>query len=343
MRSNDIVLGFTYDIFAFTMFQEMMANELGLELGTYYHNVGSMHIYQKNFNLLDKHTFIKSVPMQRNCMCLDQYEDLVAYERLLRNANSNAYMLEKFADYNDDVKYSFEPDYLDILKYALVLWAIKRKIKNPIDRIQMANKVINEARLIDENYVDLLVNGCNMFGNDDIKIIVEGIDGAGKSTLVNALSEALAKEGIMANAQHCKKPTNNFRYFDNYFNSTMNDANVIFDRFFFTEWIYSIVMDRERFLSPRDAQELMGICMDKKFTFVFFVFDDEGLKEVCSRMDKQDYEDFASNDRAYRQNCFYETTTKLLQSKGANVIVIDNPNYDVQEQIIRIIGRDALC
>jgi thymidylate synthase len=45
MRSNDVVLGTPYDIFSFTMMQEQMALELGLELGSYVHQVGSWHLY----------------------------------------------------------------------------------------------------------------------------------------------------------------------------------------------------------------------------------------------------------------------------------------------------------
>jgi thymidylate synthase len=54
MRSNDIWLGFTNDVFQFTMLQEAMMLNLrevypDLELGHYYHNAGSMHIYDRNF------------------------------------------------------------------------------------------------------------------------------------------------------------------------------------------------------------------------------------------------------------------------------------------------------
>lgn len=48
MRSNDLWLGTLYDVFCFTALQEVMANELGLELGTYTHNVGSLHLYERN-------------------------------------------------------------------------------------------------------------------------------------------------------------------------------------------------------------------------------------------------------------------------------------------------------
>lgn len=49
MRSNDLVYGFTYDVFCFTFLQELMANELNVQVGDYYHNVASLHIYSGNF------------------------------------------------------------------------------------------------------------------------------------------------------------------------------------------------------------------------------------------------------------------------------------------------------
>lgn len=45
MRSNDAYRGLPHDIFAFTMLQEIMARSLGVELGTYKHSVGSLHLY----------------------------------------------------------------------------------------------------------------------------------------------------------------------------------------------------------------------------------------------------------------------------------------------------------
>ncbi len=51
MRSNDIVLGTTYDIFAFTMFQEFLARKLHVGLGPYTHIANSFHIYSNNYDL----------------------------------------------------------------------------------------------------------------------------------------------------------------------------------------------------------------------------------------------------------------------------------------------------
>lgn len=48
MRSNDIWLGFPYDVFAFTALQIKMAMELGVGIGTYTHVAGSLHLYERN-------------------------------------------------------------------------------------------------------------------------------------------------------------------------------------------------------------------------------------------------------------------------------------------------------
>lgn len=76
MRSNDIILGFTNDVFQFTMLQECMQVELKkvypeLDLGHYYHNAGSMHIYDRHFEMAEKiirdqHAFdLTMIPMDR--------------------------------------------------------------------------------------------------------------------------------------------------------------------------------------------------------------------------------------------------------------------------------------
>jgi len=46
MRSNDAFKGLPHDIFAFTMLQEIIARTLNIELGSYYHSAGSLHLYE---------------------------------------------------------------------------------------------------------------------------------------------------------------------------------------------------------------------------------------------------------------------------------------------------------
>ena len=53
MRSSDIILGIAYDVPAFTTMQEVLANEIGVELGEYVHTSNSLHCYERDFQMLD--------------------------------------------------------------------------------------------------------------------------------------------------------------------------------------------------------------------------------------------------------------------------------------------------
>ncbi|MBL1099506.1 thymidylate synthase [Streptomyces coffeae] len=48
MRANDLDCGLLSDVFSFTMIQEYAAIQLGLELGTYTHFIGSAHVNDRN-------------------------------------------------------------------------------------------------------------------------------------------------------------------------------------------------------------------------------------------------------------------------------------------------------
>ncbi|MBS1853316.1 MAG: thymidylate synthase [Acidobacteria bacterium] len=54
MRSNDVIWGLPHDIFCFTMLQEILARDLSVEVGTYKHAVGSLHIYDKTMDTARK-------------------------------------------------------------------------------------------------------------------------------------------------------------------------------------------------------------------------------------------------------------------------------------------------
>ena len=60
MRSSDCIFGLAYDVPAFTVFQELMANELSAKLGRkiglgdYIHTSNSLHIYQRNFEMVEE-------------------------------------------------------------------------------------------------------------------------------------------------------------------------------------------------------------------------------------------------------------------------------------------------
>lgn len=60
MRSSDLIFGLTYDVPAFTVFQELLAVQLTKELGrpiglgSYTHLSASLHVYERHFDMLQK-------------------------------------------------------------------------------------------------------------------------------------------------------------------------------------------------------------------------------------------------------------------------------------------------
>jgi thymidylate synthase len=59
MRSNDIIFGLCNDVFTFSLFQQLMLNELNsrganVKLGTYNHHAGSLHLYERHYSMAEK-------------------------------------------------------------------------------------------------------------------------------------------------------------------------------------------------------------------------------------------------------------------------------------------------
>lgn len=73
MRSNDVWFGLPYDVLFFTTLQKVIAEDLGIECGTYFHFVTSMHMYLRN-----KEDIVKAVSSTP-----ENYE-LINLTRLLR-------------------------------------------------------------------------------------------------------------------------------------------------------------------------------------------------------------------------------------------------------------------
>ena len=88
MRSNDLWFGFTYDMPFFTIVQEMMYVCLKevypvLELGTYMHNVGSLHLYEKDWDKAETCTGTTVTTMQSMSLPEMRMESIRAIPELL--------------------------------------------------------------------------------------------------------------------------------------------------------------------------------------------------------------------------------------------------------------------
>lgn len=93
MRSNDVWLGLPYDVFCFTSVQAMMAKELGVKLGEYVHNVGSLHLYEKNAVAAKEathnmHWSTQTLSHDLEPAGVHKMHDAVNMERIMRSAGS---------------------------------------------------------------------------------------------------------------------------------------------------------------------------------------------------------------------------------------------------------------
>jgi thymidylate synthase len=103
MRSNDLVWGFQYDVFFFTLIQEIIANELNVELGSYNHTATSFHVYERHFDLIEEmyETGIESVKMPKSEYLVEDIEDIA----------------NKIFDFNKTPNLTGN-DFLDVLKVS---------------------------------------------------------------------------------------------------------------------------------------------------------------------------------------------------------------------------------
>lgn len=280
MRSNDIILGFTYDVFAFTFMQELMANELGVDLGFYCHNVGSMHIYTKEFygmkiDLLKNHTFLNLGEMKKIDFDLysDEINNFIHYERGMRKSEGSQ---------DTDVHDEFEAFY----KYAFFLKYCK--IKNyPRELINLKLQELRDQGY--ENVSDILQlttkGKC-----EGKKIIIEGIDGSGKDTFIEKNYSKDEYDFI-----HFGLPSKDFNFYESYRIHILSNKNEVINRFFLSEIVYSILRDKSR-INNTNLDKLFCTSKEKNVEYKIFICEDDKQKEdLKSRMIKNNDKNLISH------------------------------------------------
>ncbi len=101
MRSNDAIWGLPYDMFLVTMFQELLAETLSVELGNYYHFANSMHLYERHFSLAEKvvkadYSAAQAMPKMTHP---EQVSTFLTYEAAIREGRDIPYPVTDLADY----------------------------------------------------------------------------------------------------------------------------------------------------------------------------------------------------------------------------------------------------
>jgi thymidylate synthase len=89
MRSNDVIWGLPYDVFLFTMIQELLAETIQVKLGEYHHIPGSLHLYERHFSLAERILrSSESSDFEMPAMaCIEEIPRFLASERELRISN----------------------------------------------------------------------------------------------------------------------------------------------------------------------------------------------------------------------------------------------------------------
>lgn len=97
MRSSDLILGIPYDLGIFTMLQEVLAFDLGVEVGTYRHTSASLHIYERNFDVAEatiKSETPPTIPPMPRMTSLPDTQKMVEFEGKCRIAETESDLVD---------------------------------------------------------------------------------------------------------------------------------------------------------------------------------------------------------------------------------------------------------
>ena len=158
-------------------------------------------------------------------------------------------------------------------------------------------------------------------------IIVEGIDGVGKTTLVNFIVEyGLEKH-------HFDYDAKNMDLYNKYM-SILNSTNFnkVLDRSFISEMVYGPVLRGKSKLQLEQYKELLLEYKKSGTTIVYLT----APKEVLLQRRQNDLEDYETIQKFYEELNFYYESIMNYSSDYINVIKIDtslNNSQEVQDKV----------
>ena len=114
-----------------------------------------------------------------------------------------------------------------------------------------------------------------------MRIILEGCDGVGKSTLAESLASTYCCDII-----HMTRWSN--KTFNTYIEKMSMD-NIIFDRCFISEYIYSHIFNRITEISDKNIETLLNVAKALNYhIFILTCDDDELVKRLKNRNNETD-------------------------------------------------------
>lgn len=109
------------------------------------------------------------------------------------------------------------------------------------------------------------------------QIIIEGVDGTGKTTLANLLKEKLAGYDVLHCTQHDPKDYN-------FYSETMRKEFCIFDRHFVGEQVYGIV---DRGESKISIEELKKLSVQSSLQRVIIIYCTRSLENIFQTLEER--------------------------------------------------------
>lgn len=312
MRSNDIVWGFTYDVFAFTTFQELIANELGVDMGEYYHNAASMHIYEKDYGHIDH---VKNI--YDELMYMTKYDKSFSYDGITIHDEKWTHLFNIEEAYRNNVTrraVDLENKALSTMGRTLWMYA---KYKDG-----GAQEVLEFIH--DENIYDLMM--LNYILRKPLKeskmVIFEGCDGSGKTTYINKI---IRKFDTKINFG---KPSKDFDKFS-YFFVTLMSGDILLDRSFVSDLVYSGRFGREPLVSwsyENNDIKILSKLLEYRKAMLFFM---DTNPDICyNRLDEGDKKLFSKDD--IHEICL--SYTLILRVIEMNIVSYSS-GYDLEVNI----------
>lgn len=114
-----------------------------------------------------------------------------------------------------------------------------------------------------------------------MRIILEGADGTGKTTLAKILADKYGLE-----IQHCTADDPKDFYF---YKESLRKENIIWDRHTIGELIYPIVFDREAKITPYEAKAIIDIAKAEGVYIFVLTSSPESLKRRFENRSKEEH------------------------------------------------------
>ena len=186
--------------------------------------------------------------------------------------------------------------------------------------------IIGKGLIIIKHYASNMVAEVKVENRKPMRIIVEGPDCSGKSTVVDRIKNALRWD---SKSLHHKEGDQFLRYLKEY---ALN-SQIVFDRSHFSEIVYSILWRNGSPFSGKEKEMLDELCRYR--TLIIFTCPD--LKTMKKRY----------NERKFMQQIKYnelERSRKLFCQMFRNIpyILYRSENYDELEALVKKVAEMAL-